>query len=136
MAVYNWGVDATFKAWQDFSSSQYRFVKAGSISGEITLQATANASCIGVIQNDPKALEEATVRVLGFSKVQADTEAGASPITVGGWVNSASQGTAKGMQGCTNASVFWQGVVIDTAYATGSGAYIQVLLLGPQRTGA
>jgi len=130
MATYDWGFDKSFKAAVDLSGSQYYFVKAGSVAGEVTINATSGGSVLGVLQNKPRAAEEATVRILGTSKVRANTEATASPLNYGGFVKSGSDGMAIGYVSST-ASQFSAGIMLDTAYTTGCGAYVEILLTPP-----
>ncbi len=128
MATYNWGVDRSYTAAIDFSTcGQYRFMVAGSVAGECTVATVNGASYLGVLQNDPKAAEEATVRVFGFTKVLAATDDAASPMTYGGFVKTGSSGKAKGYLGAT-ACTFAAGMLNETAYATGSGAYVEIFL--------
>jgi len=124
-----WGLDVPFKAAVDLSSYQYYLMKAGSVAGEVTFNATVNGSCLGVLQNDPTAGEEAAVRVFGFSKVRATTEASASLIYWGGMLKSSSTGMVAGYDG-TTASLFGVGIALETI-ASGSGQYIDALILPP-----
>ncbi len=136
MATYNFGIDKSFTAAIDLSGSQYQFVKAGSVAGEVTLNSTDGGSCLGVLQNDPKAGDEATVRVFGFSKVKANTEAGASPLNYASFVKSASDGRARGYVTPTAGSAFVQGVFMDAAYVSGCNALVEVFLTFPYRYGS
>ena len=136
MATYDWGVDRTFKAAIDISASQYYLVKAGSVAGECTINTTSAGSCLGVLQNKPKATEEATVRVLGFTKVRANNEAAASPLNWGGFVKSGSDGMAIGYVDST-ASKYGVGIMYDTSYTVaGSGIYVEIFVMPPFRVGA
>lgn len=128
MALYDWGYDTSFRAAVDLSASQYYFVKAGSVKGEVTINNVAGGSILGVLQNDPRANEEATVRMLGSTKVRANTEAGASPLNYGGFVKSGSTGMAIGYINST-ASQFAAGIMLDTTYSTGSGGFVEIFLL-------
>ena len=131
MATYDWGLDRTFKAAIDLSASQYSFVIAGSIAGECTLATTTGGSVIGVLQNKPRATEGATVRVLGFSKVRAQSSAGASPLTWGGFVKAGSDGCAWGCGvQATAASTFSAGISYD-AYATSTGCVMAEIFVQP-----
>ena len=123
MATYNFGVDYPFKAAIDLSSYQYRFVSAGSVAGEVTLSALG-ASTLGVLQNDPVAGEEATVRWFGSTKVMANA---GSAIVNGGLVKSGSDGMAWGYASPT-ASVYAAGVAME-ALSSGSGVMIEIFLL-------
>lgn len=129
MATHNWGLDLTFTAAVDLSASQYYFVKAGSIAGEVTIANTAGGSVLGVLQNDPKAAEEATVRVLGSTRVRSNSESAASAITFGNLVKCGSHGMAVGYNSNT-ASTFAAGIALESV-ASGSGQYIEMLLTYP-----
>ena len=128
MALYDWGYDTSFKAAVDLSGSQYYFVKAGSVAGEVTINNVVGGSVLGVLQNDPRAGEAATVRMLGSTKVRANTEQGASPMAYGSFVKSGSHGMAIGYVSST-ASQFAAGIMLGSAYATGSGGYVEIFLL-------
>jgi len=131
MASKGW--DYTYIADVDLSSYQYRFVRAASTAGKVELNTTVGGSCLGVLQNDPTAGEEATVRRLGQSKVRLTAEASnASPLTFGGLVISASNGFATGYIN-TTAGCAWAMGQSEVAYASGSGAYGTIFLTLPQR---
>jgi len=134
MAVQHWGVDQTFIAAIDLSASQYHFVQAGSVAGEVTLSTTASGSAIGVLQNDPKATEMATVRVFGFTKVKVNTEAAASPWVCGLYVKSASDGRCAGALNPA-ASAHRVGIAYQSI-STGSGMLGEIFFTGPQRWAA
>lgn len=123
MALYSGqAMDLPFRAAIDLNSYQYRFVTAGSIAGEVTLASSAAGSVLGVLQNDPRPQEEATVRVAGTSKVLGDA---ASALTFGGLVKTGSDGTALGSLNMA-ASTFTLGICLK-AVATGC-AYTEVFL--------
>jgi len=72
MAVtFNPVLDISLEAAEDLSSYQYHFVTLDS-DGKVQLLNAAGDTVIGVLQNDPKSGEEASVRVLGVSKVVAN----------------------------------------------------------------
>lgn len=121
MTVYSgWGFDLSFKSAVNLSASQWQFVKAGSVVGEINLATGASGpAALGVLQNDPQAGDEATVRILGSTKVKAVV---GTAITYGCWIMSGSGGIAEFAGGSAI-----NGVALE-ALASGS-AYIQVLLM-------
>jgi hypothetical protein len=122
MATYNWGLDLSFTASVDLAAYQYHFVKAGSVAGEVTPSSTTGASVLGVLQNDPRAGEEATVRVFGTTKVKAGTA-----IAWGAVVTAASDGRADTFavaSACTNAL----GIGIETISNSSFG---EILLVCP-----
>ena len=127
MATYNWGVDKTFLADVDLSASQYYFVVPASRAGYVQINGVAAASVLGVLQNDPVAGEEAVVRMLGFTKVRSNTNAGASPLAFGGLVKSASDGMATGALNPAASSIT-AGVSME-AVASGSGQYVEIFLM-------
>lgn len=77
MAIYGQQITHTWSASVDLDSYQYYFVRAASASGDaVALCATATAPYpLGVLQNKPKAGEEAEVCLFGISKVRACTSA-------------------------------------------------------------
>lgn len=79
----------TLVAAADLSTKQHFFVKVDS-NGKVAL-AGANELAIGVLQNDPKTDEAATVRVHGITKVVAG-----AAISKGDRVGSDANGKARG----------------------------------------
>lgn len=78
--------DAAFTAAVDLTAQQYRFVKPGSVVGEVNLATGGSDTApIGVLQNSPSAGQEARVRVMGFSKVYAVAVSN-SPIAYGNFI--------------------------------------------------
>lgn len=134
MAVQYWGIDQTYIAAIDLSASQYHFVKAGSVSGEVTLHNVAGGSPLGVLQNDPKASEMATVRVFGFTKVKVNCEAAASPLVFGNFVKAASDGRVCGALNPA-ASVTQVGIAQESV-SSGCGMLASIWLTGPHRWAA
>jgi hypothetical protein len=126
-----YAIDIPFKAAVDLSSKQYYLAIAGSVADEVNVQSADAASCIGVLQNDPGAGEEAVVRVFGRTWVYADTSAAASPVTYGGLVKSGSNGMATGFV-AGGACKFSLGYALD-ALASGSGVLIEMFVLGPRK---
>ncbi|PJB51059.1 MAG: hypothetical protein CO103_00730 [Chloroflexi bacterium CG_4_9_14_3_um_filter_45_9] len=120
------------KANADLNSYQYYFVKAGSVTGEVAVNATAAGSVLGVLQNDPRQGEEAQVRVLGTTKLRITSEASGSPVTFGGFIKSSSTGMGCGSINFA-ASAFNAVAISLGALASGSGTYIEALLMPPTR---
>ncbi len=131
MANYNsFQVVESFTAEVDLNSYQYCFVKSSSVtSGQVAPATTAAGSVLGVLINDPKAGEEASVVMMGWTKMKANTESGASPLTMHGFIKSGSRGEATGMANAA-ASTFAQGMAME-ALTTGCGVYVNVLVLPP-----
>ncbi len=125
-------IDLSFLADADFNSSSPglgRFVVAASTAGYVKLASTLAGSVMGVLQNNPKAGREATVRVFGGTKVLACAEGSSSPITYGGFIKCASNGQALGADKLSACS-FVVGVALE-ALASSSGVYIEAFLFPP-----
>jgi hypothetical protein len=90
MATYNWGVDKTYRAESDMVNDTYKFVVSATTAGYIKLAAAEGINAIGVIQNNPRAGEECTVRVVGFTKIVGNGNNVA--ITAGSFISCASDG--------------------------------------------
>ncbi len=91
MAQSHYVLDKSFKAATDLSANQYCFVKLGANEGEVTLCDTLGEFAVGVLQNKPKAGQQAAVRLLGTSKVVAN-----AAITRGAFITAAATGKAVG----------------------------------------
>lgn len=121
MAIYSgFGFDLPMSASGDLSAKQYYFMAPASTAKRVlTATGASGPAPIGVLQNDPTSGEEATVRILGSTKVQADA---ATAIGYGDFITSGSDGRAV----VTTGSAF-HGMALE-ALASGS-AIIEVLLL-------
>ena len=84
-------LDMSFPAGGDLSAeaNQYKFVELNS-GGDVTVCGAAGDLPIGVLQNRPKLGEQAQVRVLGVTKVQAD----AALATPGAFIGTSADGQA------------------------------------------
>ena len=123
MAIYNAGVDISLVAAVDMNNYQYRFVRCGSVAGEFTYGAAAvGGSILGVLQNDPRAGEGGTIRIVGGTRVLGDA---ASALSYGSFVKAGSDGAALGCDTAT-ASMFVSGIAME-ALASGC-AYVEILL--------
>lgn len=71
MSVYNWGLDLSAEASVDLDNYQYHFVQwsTGTDRTVGTVSGCDSACILGVLQNDPDAGQEATVRMLGTTKL-------------------------------------------------------------------
>ncbi len=123
MAKYRWGVDESFTANADLSAKQYFCLVTGSTVGEVAVTTIQGCSIIGILQNDTKIGEEATVRVLGFSKAIGNGNAFA--LTVGCMIRAASNGMVEGASGSMCASAFQIGTAMQ-ALASGSNVEVEV----------
>lgn len=128
MATYSGqGIDISFTADVDLSGSQYRFVAAASTVGKVGGPAAANGTALGVLQNTPKAGEEARVRIAGTTKVEL---ASLSAASHGGYLKTASNGQAEGYQSIT-ACVFALAVALGEPGSAASGVFIEAQLFTP-----
>ncbi len=65
-------LDFSFKAEEDLRNYQYHFVTIDATNNTVRLLDSAAEIADGVLQNAPNTGEEATVRILGISKVVAN----------------------------------------------------------------
>jgi hypothetical protein len=72
--INNYSVRATFVAGADLSAKQYTFVKLNS-SGQVVAVAADTDSPIGVLQNNPTSGQEASVTIVGGTKLVASASA-------------------------------------------------------------
>ena len=72
--INNYSVRATFVAGADLSTSQYKFVKLNS-SGQVIAIAADTDVPVGVLQNNPVAGAEASVLIVGGTKIVASASA-------------------------------------------------------------
>jgi len=72
--INNYSVRATFVAGADLSTKQYTFVKLNS-SGQVIAAAAATDIPIGVLQNNPTSGQEASVTIVGGTKIVASAAA-------------------------------------------------------------
>ena len=86
-------LDFSFKAAEDLSSYQYHFVIINS-SGEVRLLDSGAEIPDGVLQNAPASGEEATVRILGISKVVANGALAAGTFVKAEYVGATDAGKA------------------------------------------
>lgn len=89
MAGFYEGFDVTFRSEGDLTAetNRYRAAEPGAEAGEIDVQDTASAYCVGILQGRPNTDENAVVRVLGVSKFVAD-----EAIAVGDLLRSSADG--------------------------------------------
>jgi len=89
--IAGYALKITLPAGEDLSGSQYRFVKVNS-AGNAVLCAAATDAPIGVLQNSPTSGQEASVTVIGGTKVVASASIAAG-IKIG--TNNAGKADAK-----------------------------------------
>jgi len=126
MAKYQGAVlDLPLTACGDLGEYQYHFVRTASTNGRVQL---ANGSSgpmpLGILQNDPRDLEEATVRVMGTSKVFIS---GSGAVGYGDFLSSMSLGHAELQSGSTAV----QGICLEDVArsdSTTTNVYGEILL--------
>ena len=120
-----WVWDETFTAYADLDAYQYHVVQTGSVAREIEVgQGGSSPIPLGVLQNDPEELTEATVRIMGRTKCWASTATGGSMIAYGDFLACASAGHLERPGGSTA-----QAIALEALAAAGS-AIIEVLWFG------
>jgi hypothetical protein len=124
----NIGVNpVTFVAGVDFSAcptTQYRFVRAGSIAGEVRLASGAsNPGPLGVLQNSPSTGQEAVVVMIGPTKLAVN----GAPCTIsfGKYIICASDGFGQALDvtTCNSYSATWLAPTATTASVIGEGFF-------------
>jgi hypothetical protein len=95
--INNYSVRATFVAGEDLSAKQYNFVKLNS-SGQVIAVAADTDSPIGVLQNAPVSGAEASVTIVGGTKIVASASQ-SLPATIG--TASAGKGVARAVTDTT-----------------------------------
>lgn len=123
MAAYQDGLDFTFTANADLDSYQYHFVTASGTAPGVNISTGAsNPHPTGVLQNDPRSGEAATVRIVGVTKLVVDTDAA---IGYGDYIKSSGCG-----RGVVDTGSYAAAIALGaTAALSGSGYTIPVLLL-------
>ena len=124
--------DATFIAGVDFSTSQYQFVRCGSVAGEVVLANGNGASGngpIGVIQNNPCPGQEARVRILGFTKLVCEMTSTCN-LLWGRWIVSGSDGQGEPLATEGGSPAFARYMDTTASLVTSGSVVAQVLLTG------
>ena len=118
----------SYKAAADLSAKQFYIVELTGTDQVNVANATTDTP-IGVLQNDPKSGEAATVRHIGVSKVVSDGSGTA--IVIGDNLGTGATGLAV-KKTANNDKVI--GIALDAS--TAAGAIIRVLMFGPHYLGA
>lgn len=93
MGVHYGGKDLTFKAGEDLSGHQYRFV-VQSDDNTVRMADSATEIAVGILQNDPANNESAVVRVDGTSKLVANAAIAVGKLIKNEYVGAADNGKA------------------------------------------
>ena len=111
--INNYSVRATFVAGADLSTKQYTFVKLNS-SGEVIAAAAATDIPIGVLQNNPTSGAEASVTIVGGTKIVAG-----AAIGEGALVGTSSTGKAVALVAGTDTTKYVVGTLLTESGADG-----------------
>ena len=101
----------TFTASADLSAKQYYFVKLSSAT-QVTVCAAVTDKPIGVLQNNPESGEQAIVRCLGVSKVNAD-----ATLAAGNVIGTSADGQAQPITLGSETTVHVSGQAIEAGAA-------------------
>ena len=115
--------DMPMTACGDLGDYQYHFVRGASTAGRVEVANGASGPMpFGVLQNDPRNLEEATVRVWGTSKVVVS---GSAALKYNDFLSSMSTGHAE----LSSGSRAVQGICLeDVARSDASQIWAEMLL--------
>lgn len=126
--INNYSVRATFVAGADLSAAQYKFVKLNS-SGQVVLAAAATDVPIGVLQNNPVSGAEASVTIVGGTKIVASAAA-----TLGTALNFGTSSTGKAATlAVTDTTKYVLGVYLQAPGADGDIVAAVVNCANPTR---
>jgi hypothetical protein len=127
MAKQGIGIDESFLASANQSSSQYYFVKMSGTADYVAVVNGATNVPLGIQQDRVAAVGRDTlVRLLGWSKVVAGES-----ISVGDQIGSGADGKATVLVPGTNTQNYIAGIAMGTASTDGDIA--EVFLFGPKR---
>ena len=120
--------DVTFEAAGDLSTKQFHFVKLTAANTVDVCAALTDVPC-GVLQNKPSAAgRPAVVRMLGISKVSADTT-----ISAGNLIGTSGDGQADPKTVSTDATHYVVGVALEDAGAADVVVKCSINCLNPHR---
>lgn len=129
MATTGVGIRESFIAETDLSAKQWHFVKASSAAGYVEAATGGSGPWpIGILENDPKAGEEATVCLFGVTKVAASgaaTTGAAGAIAMGNYLSAGSHAKALKDSTCVMNAMALE------ALGSGAGGTITVFLFAP-----
>ena len=111
--INNYSVRATFVAGADLSTKQYTFVKLNA-SGEVIAAAAATDIPIGVLQNNPTSGAEASVTIVGGTKIVAG-----AAIGEGALVGTGATGKAVALVAGTDTTKYVVGTLLTESGADG-----------------
>lgn len=112
--INNYSVKVTLVAGADLSSSQYKFVKLNANGAAVICDGATDVP-IGVLQNNPASGAEASVLVVGGTKIVA----GAS-LDEGAQIGTSSAGKAVALTAGTDTTKYVVGTIITASAADGN----------------
>ena len=118
----------SFEAGEDLSAKQYYFVEINTTSGKAEVCDAATDLPIGVLQNAPESGEEATVMVMGVSKVSGDAD-----LAIGDLIGTSGDGQADAKTVGTDTTEYVVGRVIGENTAAGGLVTAYINCLNPHR---
>ena len=122
----------TLVAGEDLSSKQFRFMSVNT-SGQAVGASSAGARCVGVLQNNPKSGEEATIMVNGITKIDIEQTTSTGNASVPGYVV-ASDANGRAVANISASALNAQyvlGVSLETVAASTTKTRIGTMLLMP-----
>lgn len=119
---------ATFVAENDLSAKQYYFVELGTSLGQVDVCDALTDVPIGVLQNKPEAGEEATVMIMGISKVSTDAD-----LARGDLIGPSADGQADARTIGTDTTHYVVGRVLDEPGAAGQLCTCAINCANPHR---
>ena len=126
--INNYSVKATFVAAEDLSTKQYTFVKLNS-SGQVVAVSGATDIPIGVLQNNPVSGAEASVLIVGGTKIVASASA-----TLGTALNFGTSAAGKAATlAVTDTTKYVLGVYLEAPAADGNIVAAVVNCANPTR---
>jgi len=136
-ALAGFAIDDLFTAAISLSGSQFRFVSAGSVAGEVTgATGASNPTPLGVLQNAPNAAGIARVRI--FGRTQLSGSPNACNLGYGRFISSGSLGSA--LASIDNACVVLGRWISSSLVSTGGSvlgeAYVNCVGFGASSVGA
>lgn len=107
----------TYEAENDLSNYQYLFVEINASTGQVDLPDTLGDVVVGVLLNDPGALQAASVAVAGLVKVKAG-----ATIAAGDKITTSTSGTGI----VANSGSVWVAGHAESAVASGGYFTMQI----------
>lgn len=127
MAVYQNVFCKSFVAGGNLSTKQYHFVKL-SAANTVVICSGATDIPIGILQNNPESGAEATVMMLGTSKLVSD-----AALSVGALIGTSADGQGDAKTAGTDTTEYVVGVALSASTAAGGVIEVALNTLNPHR---